>query len=298
MLLFLEAGDMETKIIDGAALAKSIRTGLAARVTALSAKNNQPGLAVVLVGDDPASQVYVRNKGRACEEAGIASFQHTLPATTSQEELLALVHQLNGDPKVHGILVQLPVPKQISADAVIKAISPTKDVDGFHPENAGLLATGNARFVPCTPAGVMRLLAHAGVELAGKHAVVVGRSNIVGKPAALLLLEKHATVTICHSRTPDLGAVIRQADVVVAAVGKARMITADMVKPGAAVIDVGINRIPDGPDAGKLCGDVDYPALLGKAGCITPVPGGVGPMTIALLLENTVRAAELAAAHR
>ena len=286
---------METQIIDGAALARSIRTGLGVRAAELTAKFARPGLAVVLVGDDPASQVYVRNKSRACEEAGIASFQHTLPASTSQPELLALVDKLNRDPAVHGILVQLPVPKHISADAIIRAIAPEKDVDGFHPENVGLLATGNARFVPCTPAGVMRLLAHAGVELAGRHAVVVGRSNIVGKPMAMLLLEKHATVTICHSRTPDLGAVIRQADVVVAAVGKPRMISADMVKPGAAVIDVGINRIPDGPNAGKLCGDVDYAALLGKAGCMTPVPGGVGPMTIALLLENTVRAAELAA---
>lgn len=288
---------MKTQIIDGAALALSIREALAARVATLNASGHRPGLAVVLVGDDPASQVYVRNKSKACEAAGIASFQHSLPASTSQHDLLALVDKLNSDLKVHGILVQLPLPKHIAADAVIKAISPAKDVDGFHPENAGLLATGNARFVPCTPAGVMRLLSHAGIELSGRHAVVVGRSNIVGKPVALLLLEKHATVTICHSRTPDLGAVIRQADVVVAAVGKARMITADMVKPGAAVIDVGINRIPDGPNAGKLCGDVDFDGLLGKAGCITPVPGGVGPMTIALLLENTVRSAELTVSH-
>ena len=286
---------METRIIDGAALARSIRNALGKRVSDLAVKGVKPGLAVILVGDDPASQVYVRNKSRACEEVGITSFQHTLPAATSQQELLDLVGTLNRDPAVHGILVQLPLPRQISADAIINAISPEKDADGFHPENVGLLATGNARFIPCTPAGVMRLLDHAGVELAGKHAVVVGRSNIVGKPVALLLLEKHATVTICHSRTQDLAAVVRQADVVVAAVGRPRMITADMVKPGAAVIDVGINRIPDGPNAGKLCGDVDYAGLLGKAGCITPVPGGVGPMTIALLLENTVRAAELAA---
>jgi methylenetetrahydrofolate dehydrogenase (NADP+)/methenyltetrahydrofolate cyclohydrolase len=295
MAAFSKPRQMETQIIDGAALAKSIRAALGARVAALAGRNAKPGLAVVLVGDDPASQVYVRNKSRACDEAGIASFQHTLAGSTSQEELLGLVHKLNTDPAVHGILVQLPLPKQISSDAIIRAIAPEKDVDGFHPENVGLLATGNARFVPCTPAGVMRLLAHAGVELAGKHAVVVGRSNIVGKPVALLLLEKHATVTICHSRTPDLGAITRQADVVVAAVGRPRMIGAAMVKPGAAVIDVGINRIPDGPNAGKLCGDVDYAGLLGRAGCITPVPGGVGPMTIALLLENTVRAAELAA---
>ena len=286
---------MDSKIIDGAALARSIRADLALRVTGLAARGIRPGLAVVLVGEDAASQVYVRNKTRACEEAGIASFQHTLPATTSQDELLALISKLNTDPKVHGILVQLPVPRHISAEAVIRAISPAKDVDGFHPENAGLLATGSARFVPCTPAGVMRLLSHAGVELAGRHAVVVGRSNIVGKPAALLLLEKNATVTICHSRTPDLGSVTRQADILVAAVGRARMITPDMVKTGAAVIDVGINRIPDGPNAGKLCGDVDYAGLLGRAGWITPVPGGVGPMTIAMLLENTVRAADPAA---
>jgi len=286
---------METKIIDGAALARTMRSDLATRVSALAANGVRPGLAVVLVGDDAASQVYVRNKSKACEEAGITSFQHTLPATTRQEDLLALVARLNNDSKVHGILVQLPLPRQISPEAVIRAISPAKDVDGFHPENAGLLATGNARFIPCTPAGIMRLLAHAGVELAGKHAVVVGRSNIVGKPAALLLLEKNATVTICHSRTPDLGSVTRQADILVAAVGKARMITPDMVKAGAAVIDVGINRIPDGPTAGKLCGDVDYAGLLGRAGWITPVPGGVGPMTIAMLLENTVRAADPAA---
>jgi methylenetetrahydrofolate dehydrogenase (NADP+) / methenyltetrahydrofolate cyclohydrolase len=284
---------MDTKIIDGVALAKSVRAEAARRAAALSATGVKPGLAVVLVGEDPASQVYVRNKARACEETGIASFQHTLPANTTQNELLALINKLNHDPAVHGILVQLPVPKQISADAIIQAIAPEKDVDGFHPENAGLLATGNARFVPCTPAGVMRMLDHAGVTLAGKHAVVVGRSNIVGKPAALLLLEKHATVSICHSRTPDLAAITRQADVLVAAVGRAKMITADMVKPGATVIDVGINRIAEGPNAGKLCGDVDYQALIGVAGWITPVPGGVGPMTIALLMENTVKAAEL-----
>ncbi len=284
---------MDTKIIDGVALAKSVRAEAARRAAALSTTGVKPGLAVVLVGEDPASQVYVRNKARACEETGIASFQHTLPANTTQNELLALINKLNHDPAVHGILVQLPVPKQISADAIIQAIAPEKDVDGFHPENAGLLATGNARFVPCTPAGVMRMLDHAGVTLAGKHAVVVGRSNIVGKPAALLLLEKHATVSICHSRTPDLAAITRQADVLVAAVGRAKMITADMVKPGATVIDVGINRIAEGPNAGKLCGDVDYQALIGIAGWITPVPGGVGPMTIALLMENTVKAAEL-----
>jgi methylenetetrahydrofolate dehydrogenase (NADP+)/methenyltetrahydrofolate cyclohydrolase len=282
---------MDTRTLDGSALARTLRAELPARVRRLLTDDIRPGLAVVLVGDDPASQVYVRNKTRACEEAGIASIEHRLAASTSQAELLALIATLNADRRVHGILVQLPLPRHISSDAVIEAIAPDKDVDGFHPENAGRLATGRPRFVPCTPAGVMRLLDHAGVPLAGKMAVVVGRSNIVGKPVALLLLERHATVTICHSRTPDLGAIIAQADVLIAAVGKPRLITADMVKPGVAVIDVGINRLPDG----KLCGDVDFQSMLGKASCITPVPGGVGPMTIAMLLESTVRAAELSA---
>ena len=284
---------METRIIDGAALARELRAALAVRVRDLAARNVHPGLAVVLIGEDPASQIYVRNKTKACEEAGIASIQHQLPASISERDLLGLIAELNRDRKVHGILVQLPLPKHVSAEAVIHSIAPGKDVDGFHPENVGRLVVGNARFVPCTPAGVMRLLDHAGVALVGKHAVVVGRSNIVGKPVALLLLERHATVTICHSRTPDLAAVIRQADVLIAAVGKARLITGEMARPGVAVIDVGINRLPDG----KLCGDVDFPSMLGKAGCITPVPGGVGPMTIAMLLENTVRAAELSAAQ-
>jgi methylenetetrahydrofolate dehydrogenase (NADP+) / methenyltetrahydrofolate cyclohydrolase len=282
---------MDTRTLDGSALSRTLRAELPSRVRRLLARDVRPGLAVVLVGDDPASQVYVRNKTRACEEAGIASIEHRLAASTSQAQLLALIAALNADRRVHGILVQLPLPRHISSDAVIESIAPDKDVDGFHPENVGRLATGRARFVPCTPAGVMRLLEHANVPLAGKMAVVVGRSNIVGKPVALLLLEKHATVAICHSRTPDLGAVIRQADVLIAAVGKPRLITADKVKPGVAVIDVGINRLPDG----KLCGDVDFQSMLGKAGCITPVPGGVGPMTIAMLLENTVRAAELSA---
>jgi methylenetetrahydrofolate dehydrogenase (NADP+) / methenyltetrahydrofolate cyclohydrolase len=282
---------MQTRIIDGAGLARALRTALTARAAGLAERQLKPGLAVVLVGDDPASHIYVRNKTKACDEAGIASFQHRLPASASQQELLQLISDLNRATHVHGILVQLPLPRHISTDAVIHSIAPEKDVDGFHPENVGRLVIGNPRFVPCTPAGVMRLLEDAGVALAGKHAVVVGRSNIVGKPVALLLLEKHATVTICHSRTPDLGEIIRQADVLIAAVGKARLITAAMAKPGVAVIDVGINRLPDG----KLCGDVDFQSMLGKAGCITPVPGGVGPMTIAMLLENTVRAAELSA---
>jgi methylenetetrahydrofolate dehydrogenase (NADP+)/methenyltetrahydrofolate cyclohydrolase len=282
---------MDTRTIDGAAHARALRAALAERVRELAARNVRPGLAVVLVGDDPASHIYVRNKTKACEEAGIASMQHRLAESVSEHELLQLIAELNRDRSVHGILVQLPLPKHISAEAVINSISPEKDIDGFHPENVGRLAVGKPRFVPCTPAGVMRLLDHAGVELAGKHAVVVGRSNIVGKPVALLLLERHATVTICHSRTPDLGAVIRQADVLIAAVGKARLITGAMARPGVCVIDVGINRLPDG----KLCGDVDFHSMLGTAGSITPVPGGVGPMTIAMLLENTVRAAELSA---
>ena len=281
---------METRIIDGTALARELRAKLAVRVCAMA---SPPGLAVVLVGEDPASQVYVRNKTRACEEAGIVSIEHRPSASISQSELLALIDSLNRDSRVHGILVQLPLPRHIASETVLRAIAPHKDVDGFHPENFGLLASGHPRFVPCTPAGIMRLLDHAGVALEGKHAVVVGRSNIVGKPVALLLLERHATVTICHSRTSDLPGMIGQADVLIAAVGRPRLITGSMVKPGAAVIDVGINRILSGPDAGKLCGDVDFQDLLGKAGCITPVPGGVGPMTIAMLLENTARAAEL-----
>jgi methylenetetrahydrofolate dehydrogenase (NADP+)/methenyltetrahydrofolate cyclohydrolase len=288
---FSVTSPMNTRTLDGAALARTLRSHLPDRVRRLVARDVRPGLAVVLVGEDPASQVYVRNKSKACEEAGIASIEHRLPAATTQEELLRLIGSLNADRRVHGILVQLPLPRHISSDAVIEAISPDKDVDGFHPENVGRLATGRPRFVPCTPAGVMHLLEEAGVPLEGKTAVVVGRSNIVGKPVALLLLEKHATVAICHSRTPDLGSVIRQADVLIAAVGKPRLITADMVKPGVAVIDVGINRLADG----KLCGDVDFASVAGKAGCITPVPGGVGPMTIAMLLENTLRAAELSA---
>jgi methylenetetrahydrofolate dehydrogenase (NADP+)/methenyltetrahydrofolate cyclohydrolase len=284
---------MDTKIIDGTALARATRERLAQRVKTL--QGAAPGLAVVLVGDDAASQVYVRNKTRACQETGIVSFEHRLPASTSQAELLALIGRLNEDPKVHGILVQLPLPAQLSTQAVVRAVAPHKDVDGFHPENAGLLAGGHPRFVPCTPAGVMRLLDHAGVALEGRHAVVVGRSGIVGKPAALLLLDRNATVTICHSRTRDLPGILRQADVLIAAVGRARFITADMVKPGVAIVDVGINRETGGPNAGKLCGDVDFQAMLGRASFITPVPGGVGPMTIAMLLENTVRAAELAA---
>lgn len=258
-----------------------------ARVAALTRRGVQPGLAVILAGENPASRVYVRNKVRACEETGVRSFFIELPETVSQAALLERIAALNGDPAVHGILVQLPLPKHIDADRVLESVAPAKDVDGFHLHNLGALVAGQPGIVPCTPAGVMRLIEHAGVKLAGKHAVVIGRSNIVGKPQALLLLAQHATVTISHSRTADLAAVTRQADVLVAAVGKAKMVGAGMVKPGACVIDVGINRLPDG----SLAGDVDFEAARAVAGSITPVPGGVGPMTIAMLLENCLTAA-------
>jgi len=289
---------MAASIIDGAALARRIRGEVARRATALTARGIQPGLAVILVGDDPASSVYVRNKVKDCEESGIRSVLDRMPADTAEDALLARVRELNADPSIHGILVQLPVPAHIGERRVIETIAPEKDVDGFHVSNAGALMTGNPRFRPCTPYGVMRMLEDAGVKLAGAEAVVVGRSNIVGKPQALLLLQEHATVTICHSRTRDLAAHTRRADVLVAAVGKARMITGDMIKPGAVVIDVGMNRIPDGPNAGKLCGDVDFDSAKEVAGAITPVPGGVGPMTRAMLLVNTMEAAERAAGVR
>ncbi|MDB5099119.1 MAG: 5,10-methylenetetrahydrofolate dehydrogenase / methenyltetrahydrofolate cyclohydrolase [Cyanobacteria bacterium RYN_339] len=277
---------METQLasrIDGKAIAADLRASLKDRVDALPGNARRPGLAVVQVGADPASSVYVRNKRQACETIGYASFGHELPADTSQADLLALVHQLNADPAVDGILVQLPLPTQIDPDAVIGAIDPEKDVDGFHPFNLGRLVLGQPTFASCTPAGVMVLLERSGVSLKGKHAVVVGRSAIVGKPMAALLLNAHATVTICHSRTPDLGAITRQADVLIAAVGRTGIITGDMIKPGAVVIDVGMNR----DDAGKLCGDVEFASAQVVAGQITPVPGGVGPMTIAMLMANT-----------
>ncbi len=248
-----------------------------------------PGLAVIIVGNDPASAVYVRNKGNACAEVGIHSETIRLPEETTEEELLALIDKLNHDGATHGILVQLPLPKQISEERVISAISPQKDVDAFHAENVGHITIGNYRFLPCTPAGVMALLERYGIEVAGKHCVVIGRSNIVGKPQALLLLEKNGTVTICHSKTKDLADITRQADIIVAAVGRPRFVTADMVKEGATVIDVGINRLPDG----TLCGDVDFDAVAPKAYAITPVPGGVGPMTVTMLLYNTLSAARL-----
>ncbi len=286
---------MTAKLIDGAALARGIRGEVAQRAAALTARGTRPGLAVVLVGEDPASSVYVRNKVKDCEEAGIFSVLDRLPASTTEQALLERVRELNADPAIHGVLVQLPLPAHIDERRVIETIAPEKDVDGFHVSNAGALMTGTPRFRPCTPYGVMKMLEHAGVKLAGAEAVVVGRSNIVGKPQAMLLLQEHATVTICHSRTRDLAAHCRRADVLVAAVGKARMITGDMIKPGAVVIDVGMNRIPDGPNAGKLCGDVDFDSAKEVAGAITPVPGGVGPMTRAMLLVNTMEAAERAA---
>ena len=277
-------------IIDGKAVSARLRQEMKGEVAALQAKGIAPGLAVVLVGEDPASQVYVRNKIRACEELGIRSQDHRLPADTTQERLLELIGELNGDPAVHGILVQLPLPKQISDQAVIAAIDPKKDVDAFHPQNVGKIVQGNYDFLPCTPAGVMALLRSTGVPVAGKECVVIGRSNIVGKPMALLMLHEHATVTICHSRTRDLAEVCRRADILIVAIGKARFVTADMVKEGAVVIDVGMDR----DENGKLCGDVDFAGVEPKAGYITPVPGGVGPMTITMLMQNTITAARLA----
>jgi methylenetetrahydrofolate dehydrogenase (NADP+)/methenyltetrahydrofolate cyclohydrolase len=279
---------MSARVIDGKALAEAYRAEFRVRVARLAERGVVPGLAVVIVGEDPASQVYVRNKARACEAIGMHSEVHALAAATTQAQLIAFVKALNANPRIHGILVQLPLPRHVDSRAVIEAIAPAKDVDGFHYENVGSLVVGESAFYPCTPWGVMKMLEHEGVAVEGSHAVVVGRSTIVGKPMALLLLNAGATVTVCHSKTRDLGAMTRQADILVAAVGKARMIGAAMVKPGAVVIDVGINRLPDG----KLAGDVDFAAVREVAGMITPVPGGVGPMTIAMLLGNTVRAAE------
>jgi methylenetetrahydrofolate dehydrogenase (NADP+)/methenyltetrahydrofolate cyclohydrolase len=277
-------------VIDGKRIAEQTRAEHAEAARLLFDRTRVvPHLAAVLVGDDPASAVYVRNKQIACDKAGMKSTLHRLPASTSESDLLDLVARLNTDPGVHGILVQLPLPKGIGTTRVLDAVHPSKDVDGFHPENVGLLSQGRPRFLPCTPAGVMRLLEVARVATSGKHAVVIGRSDIVGKPMAMLLAQKgvDATVTLCHSRTPDIAAFTRQADIVVAAVGIPRFVKGDWIKPGAVVIDVGINRVGD-----KLVGDVDYDAAAQVASAITPVPGGVGPMTIAMLLGNTVRAAE------
>ncbi|MDR6215532.1 bifunctional methylenetetrahydrofolate dehydrogenase/methenyltetrahydrofolate cyclohydrolase FolD [Paracidovorax wautersii] len=282
---------MTAQLIDGNALSRQLRTQVAERASALKARGVTPGLAVVLVGDNPASQVYVRNKVKACEDSGLHSVLEKYDAAMTEADLLARVEALNNDPAIHGILVQLPLPAHIDAQKVIEAISPAKDVDGFHIASAGALMAGMPGFWPCTPYGCMKMLEHIGYDLRGKHAVVIGRSNIVGKPMALMLLAQDATVTVCHSRTADLKAQTLQADVIVAAVGKRDVLTADMVKPGAVVIDVGMNR----NDEGKLCGDVDFAGVKEVAGWITPVPGGVGPMTITMLLVNTLEAAERAA---
>ena len=276
------------QLINGKEIAAALRSEIAAETAVLKEQGITPGLAVILVGDDPASQTYVRNKQNACEEVGFYGEQITLPATTTQEELLAVVKELNERKDIHGILCQLPLPKGLDDGAVIAAIDPKKDVDAFHAENVGHIMIGDQRFLPCTPAGVMELIHRSNITVEGKHCVVIGRSNIVGKPMAMLLLQENGTVTICHSRTKDLAAICRQADVLVAAVGRAKFVTADMVKEGAVVIDVGINR----DENGKLCGDVDFAAVEPIAGAITPVPGGVGPMTIAMLMKNTLTAAK------
>jgi methylenetetrahydrofolate dehydrogenase (NADP+)/methenyltetrahydrofolate cyclohydrolase len=282
---------MSAIIIDGVAMARQVLVEQKIRSARLAQQGRTPGLAVLLVGDDQASAVYVRSKERACREAGIRTFDTRLPATTTQDELLQKVDALNLDPQVHGILVQLPLPRHINAVTVLQRIAALKDVDGFTWRSLGALLDGHAVLAPCTPSGSMLMLERSGVPIAGRHAVVIGRSSIVGKPAALMLLERNATVTVCHSRTTDLAALTRQADILVCATGKPRMVTADMVKPGAAVIDVGINRLPDG----TLCGDVDFGPVCERAGWITPVPGGVGPMTVAMVIANVITAAERAA---
>jgi methylenetetrahydrofolate dehydrogenase (NADP+) / methenyltetrahydrofolate cyclohydrolase len=279
---------MPAKILDGKAVAARIRAGLADEAKLLAAKGVQPGLAVVLVGEDPASQIYVRNKTKACQEAGFRTFDHKLPATTSEAALLGLVRELNASREVDGILVQLPLPPAIDSRKVLLEIDPAKDVDGFHPTNLGLLLVGEPRFVACTPFGCMKLIEEAGVNLKGAHAVVVGRSNIVGKPMSVLLSAADATVTLCHSKTRDLPGLIGMADVVVAAIGRPGHIKGAWIKPGATVIDVGTNRLPDG----KLVGDVEFGPAAERAGAITPVPGGVGPMTITMLLANTLISAQ------
>ena len=276
-------------IIDGKATSLAMKEELKVKIDAFAKENGfVPGLSVIIVGDDPASAVYVRNKENACAAVGIKSTTYRLPGETTEEELLQLIRRLNADKSVHGILVQLPLPKQISEETVLATSSPNKDVDAFHAQNVGHIMIGNYRFLPCTPAGVMALLERYGISVEGKHCVVIGRSNIVGKPQAMLLLEKNGTVTICHSRTKNLADITRQADILVAAVGRANFVTADMVKEGATVIDVGINRLADG----SLCGDVSFAEVEKKAYAITPVPGGVGPMTVTMLLYNTLTAAE------
>ncbi|MGI5966173.1 MULTISPECIES: bifunctional methylenetetrahydrofolate dehydrogenase/methenyltetrahydrofolate cyclohydrolase FolD [Anaerotruncus] len=279
---------MKAKLIDGKAVSAALRENLKAEVAALAEDGITPGLAVVIVGEDPASKVYVRNKKKACEELGMYSEEYALQEETTQEELLALVDKLNKKPDIDGILVQLPLPKHLDEKQVIAAISPDKDVDAFHAANVGKIMIGDYKFLPCTPAGVMELIHSAGIVVEGKECVVIGRSNIVGKPMAMLLMHENGTVTICHSRTKNLAEVCRRADILVAAIGKAKFVTADMVKEGATVIDVGMNR----DENGKLCGDVDFDSVCEVAGAITPVPGGVGPMTITMLMKNTINAAK------
>ncbi len=276
-----------TQIIDGKKISSEIKEELRLKALELKKVGIVPGLAVILVGDDPASQTYVRNKTKSCEQLGFYSEQYVLPATTEQTQLLSLIDELNVNKKIHGILVQLPLPKHLDKKAVIDRILPEKDVDAFHPINVGKIMTGDFDFLPCTPAGVMELIERSGIDIAGKHCVVIGRSDIVGKPQAMLMLHKNATVTVCHSKTVDLPAITRQADILVAAVGRAGFVKADMVKPNAVVIDVGINR----NNEGKLCGDVAFDEVSQVASFITPVPGGVGPMTIAMLMKNTMTAA-------
>lgn len=297
---------MSARLLDGAAIARAIRQEAAAGARELAAGGTRPGLAVVLVGDDPASAVYVRNKTRACEEVGLQHETHRMPATATTGEVLAVVEALNRRPDVHGILVQTPLPKQVETQRVLDAVSPDKDVDGFHPTNVGLLSQKRPRFVPCTPAGIMQMLRREGIEVAGRRAVVVGRSDIVGKPMALLLMHADATVTVCHSRTANLPAVCREADILVAAIGRAGLVRAEHVKPGAVVVDVGMNRVSDAALARELAperlavfekngsvlvGDVHAPSVAPVASALTPVPGGVGPLTIAMLMASTVRAA-------
>ena len=276
------------KLISGKIVSAQVKARVADETAELKRQGITPGLAVVIVGDDPASRVYVNNKKKACAEVGFYSEEHALPAQTTMEELLALVRKLNADDRINGILVQLPLPKHLDEKAVIEAIDPTKDVDAFHPANVGRIMIGDYHFLPCTPAGIMEMLKSENIEISGKECVVIGRSNIVGKPMGMLLLHRNGTVTICHSRTKNLAEICRRADILVAAVGKAGFVTADMVKPGAVVIDVGMNRNAEG----KLCGDVDFVAVEPVASYITPVPGGVGPMTIAMLMQNTLTAAK------
>ncbi len=280
---------MSARLIDGKALAQTIRERIAKDVAELQARSGvRPGLAAILVGEDPASKLYVKNKQKACDAAGIYVDEHKLSTSTTQAELLTLIEKVNADPKVHGILVQLPLPKQIDSKVILDAVDPHKDADGFHPYNMGRLVEGTAMFTPCTPKGVIKMIESTGVAIEGRRAVVVGRSNIVGKPAALLLMHRHATVTVCHSKTRDLPGVCREAEILVVAIGKAKFVTADMVREGAVVVDVGVNRLEDG----TFVGDVDFGPVSERAGWISPVPGGVGPMTIAMLLDNTLKSAK------